>query len=87
MWLACKTIITQHNNKKRFTATFMQPPVTNLFYLQSQCVVLPPSPVFISSIDETCPPCGQYEHCDSYTDYECVCENGFTGSPGNCSGI
>ena len=44
--------------------------------------------IFICTDDdyEGCPPCGQYERCDVYTDYDCVCDNGFTGSPGNCSG-
>ena len=30
-------------------------------------------------------PCGDYERCD-YDTSECVCDYGFTGSPGNCTG-
>lgn len=32
------------------------------------------------------PPCGDYEYCD-YNTNDCVCDYGFTGSPGNCIDI
>ena len=35
---------------------------------------------------DSCPLCGPYEHCENYTGYECVCDDGFTGNPGNCNG-
>ena len=41
-------------------------------------------PIYIDT--ESCPPCGPYEHCESYTGYECVCDDGFTGNAGNCNG-
>lgn len=54
----------------------------------SMCITVCHDHIYhLSTVEGTCPDCGENAYCSCYTDLECQCDYGFTEVNGSCEGI